>query len=164
MWVVLAFTIGRNVPQIAAILLVAYPAWDALANLLDARRNGGLYRNKTQALNFVVSILTTIAVALALGRGMNAVLGVYGVWAFLAGLLQLATGVRRWKIYGAQWVMILSGGQSALVSIHFVKRALGEQVPDIGGVAPYAALGAFYFLLSALWLTVAAYRRRKGDE
>lgn len=33
-------------------------------------------------------------------------------------------------------------------------------MPGIADVAPYAAFGAFYFLVSAIWLTVADARRR----
>lgn len=153
-WVAAAFTIGRDMPPVAAALLVAYPAWDALANAVDAQRNGGLSRNPSQTLNLIVSALTALAVAVALGIGMNAVLVVFGVWATLAGLFQLATGVRRWKS-GAQWAMILSGAQSALVGFFFVKQASAPAVPGIADIAPYAAFGAFYFAVSAIWLTVS---------
>ncbi len=40
-WVAAAFTVGQHSWVIAAILLVAYPAWDALANVVDASRSGG---------------------------------------------------------------------------------------------------------------------------
>src|SRR5450432_865367 len=113
-WVALAFTAARDTPELAAVMLVAYPAWDALANLVDAQRNGGLLRNSSQLLNFIVSVLTSIAVAIALTKSMNGVLAVFGVWAVLSGALQLTTGVRRWNSFGAQWAMILSGAQSAL--------------------------------------------------
>jgi uncharacterized membrane protein HdeD (DUF308 family) len=159
-WVTLASTVGRSAPQLAAALLIAYPAWDALANAIDARRNGGLARNKSQAINLIVSTFTAFAVAIALGSGMNTVLCVFGAWAVLAGILQLATGVRRWKSNGAQWAMILSGAQSAVVGGVFIKQAIGPTVPNITAIAPYAAFGAFYFLVSAIWLTVAAYRSR----
>lgn len=58
--------------------------------------------------------------------------------------------------------MILSGAQSALAGAFFVKQATAATVPGIAVVAPYAAFGAFYFLLSALWLTVSDMRRRKA--
>ncbi|WP_342249837.1 DUF308 domain-containing protein [Sphingomonas sp. OTU376] len=151
-WVAAAFTIGKNAPVIGAGLLVVYPAWDAVANLVDATRNGGLGRNLTQAFNMAVSFLTTLAVAAMLGN-MHAVLAIFGIWALLAGLLQLATGIRRWKTYGAQWVMVLSGAQSALAGIFFFQRAQGSATPGITDIAPYAAFGAFYFLVSALWLS-----------
>ncbi|MET2832089.1 DUF308 domain-containing protein [Mesorhizobium shangrilense] len=158
-WVILAFTVAKAMPALAAVMLVAYPAWDALANFTDGQRTGGLNRNKTQLLNFVISIITTVAVAIALGKSMNAVLAVFGVWAVLSGVFQLATAIRRWKS-GAQWAMVLSGAQSALAGIFFVKMAGSLTTIDITNVAPYAAFGAFYFLVSAVWLTVSDARRK----
>jgi hypothetical protein len=161
-WVATAFTLGKTMPAVGAGLLVLYPAWDAAANFLDAQRNGGLKRNPAQALNALVSGATTVAVAVALGTGLNAVLGVFGVWATLAGVFQLATGVRRWSRHGAQWAMILSGAQSALAGAFFVKQAAAPTVPGITDIAPYAAFGAFYFLLSAVLLAVSDARGRKS--
>lgn len=157
-WVALAFTVARTMPPIAAVLLVAYPAWDALANFIDADKSGGLARNKSQMLNVIVSLITAIAIVVALGKGMNAVLAIFGVWASLAGLFQLVTGVRRWKA-GAQWAMILSGAQSALAGGFMIVLASGTKPVGITDIAPYAAFGAFYFLISAIWLTVSDARR-----
>jgi len=157
-WVALAFTVARTMPPISAVLLVAYPAWDALANFIDADKSGGLARNKSQMLNVIVSLITAIAIVVALGKGMNAVLAVFGVWASLAGLFQLVTGVRRWKA-GAQWAMILSGAQSALAGGFMIVLASGTKPVGITDIAPYAAFGAFYFLISAIWLTVGDARR-----
>ncbi|KUM24504.1 hypothetical protein AU467_29945 [Mesorhizobium loti] len=175
-WVAVAVTVAKTGSPLAAVMLVAYPAWDALANYLDARRSGRLGRNKSQLLNFVVSIIATIAVAITLGRSMNAVLAVaitlgrsmnavlavYGVWAVVSGALQLLTAVRRWKISGAQWSMILSGAQSALAGLFFVKMAAGTEAIGIVNVAPYAAFGAFYFLVSAVWLSVDGALRKSS--
>jgi uncharacterized membrane protein HdeD (DUF308 family) len=159
-WVALAFTVARSVPPLAAAMLVAYPAWDALANYLDASRSGGLGKNKSQMLNVIVSVVTAIAVALMLGRGMHAVLQIFGVWAALSGLFQLVTGVGRWKSYGAQWAMILSGAQSGLAAAHMLNKAAGTAPVSIADIAPYAAFGAFYFLVSAVSLTISDARRR----
>jgi len=161
-WVALAVTIARNAPLLAGALLVAYPAWDAVANYIDAKKNGGLKANPSQTLNLVVSALTTVSVPIALGVSMNAVLAVFGVWAILSGLFQLITAVRRWKSYGAQWAMILSGAQSALAGTFFFKQAAGSAIPDITAIAPYAAFGAFYFLVSAIWLAVKDARSRSA--
>lgn len=157
-WITAAVLFSAQ-PGLAALLLVIYPAWDAAANLVDARVNGGLATNPSQALNVVVSLVTTAAVLIAVSYSTYAVLAVFGVWAILSGLLQLYTGVRRWRQYGAQWVMILSGAQSALAGGFMISRSVGPAVPTILDIAPYAGFGAFYFLLSAIWLTVAAYRR-----
>lgn len=156
-WVAAAFTLGRASPLAAAALLIAYPAWDALANIIDLTRNGGAARNRPQAFNAVVSGITAITVAAVIGN-MNAVLGVFGGWAILAGLLQLLAGVQRWRAVGAQWAMVLSGAQSALAGSFFISRALGTAVPSIADIAPYAGFGAFYFAVSACWLL---FRRGK---
>jgi hypothetical protein len=155
-WVALAFSVGQRLPTDAAVLLILYPAWDALANYIDASRSGGIAENRTQMINVVISIATAIAVVAALQ--LNWVLGVFGVWAILSGLLQLATAVRRWKRMGAQWAMILSGGQSALAGAFFVVQAHTPLLQATGRVAGYAAVGAVYFLVSALWLSVGQMR------
>ncbi len=158
-WFAAAFTVGKTSPSIAAVLLVAYPAWDALGNFIDAQRSGGLTLNRSQAINVAISTLAAIAVAAALTQGLHAVMAVFGAWAIIAGLLQLATGVRRWKI-GAQWAMILAGAQSALVGAFFIKQATAATTIAISDIAPYAAFGALYFFVSAVWLTVAQTHRR----
>ena len=156
-WVAAAFTLAKGMPKLAVVMLIAYPLWDALANVIDARSNGGFASNRTQTINVGVSILAAVGVAVGATVGMNAMLAVFGAWALLAGLMQLATGVRRWKRYGAQWAMILSGAQSVLAGVFMAKIATGAPVIDtLTRVAPYAAFGAFYFLVSALWLTVRA--------
>ena len=145
---------------LVSVLLIIYPAWDAVANLVDARANGGLKANPAQSLNVAVSTITTLAVIIAVLNSTYAVLAVFGVWAILSGLLQLYTGVRRWRSYGAQWAMILSGAQSALAGGFMIGKSLGSMPPSILDIAPYAAFGAFYFLVSAIWLTVSAYRQK----
>jgi hypothetical protein len=159
-WVAAAVAIGRSNGAVAAVLLVSYPAWDALANWFDAQGSGGLRANPSQSLNIAVSLVAAVAVAGALASGMNAVLAVFGVWATVAGLAQLVTGLRRWRAYGAQWAMILSGAQSMAAGVFFVMQSGGAKVPGIVDVAPYAAFGAFYFLVSAAWLTFAGRRQR----
>jgi len=157
-WVALAFSLGLGNPAIAAALLLIYPAWDAVANVVDAQRTGGLARNRTQFVNAVVSAVTTIAVGVALTRGIVAVVVVYGVWAVLSGVLQLVAAIRRWST-GGQWAMALSGVQSALAGAFFVFSAGTMAEPGIGLIAGYAAFGALYFLVSAIWLTMKGLRR-----
>lgn len=143
----------------AAALLLAYPLWDAVANLVDCRRSGGLAANPTQALNVVVSLAVAVALAVTLNE-MHRVLAVFGAWAILSGVLQLATGLRRWKAYGAQWTMILSGAQSALAGAVFIFQAGASAEPTVATVAGYAGFGAFYFLLSGVMLGIRARRAK----
>lgn len=160
-WVAAALGVGLHDPTIAGLLLLAYPAWDALANGIDGARSGGLARNRTQQVNVVASVAAAVGVAFASSAGMGAVIGVIGLWAVASGLLQLGTAVRRWKTHGAQWVMILSGAQSALAGGLFVAQSRMPTPPTIANIAGYAGVGALYFLISGIWLTVAQARRAR---
>lgn len=160
-WLGAAATVAAHSAGIAALLLVCYPLWDALANLIDARRSGGLAGNRAQAFNVVVSLAVAAGVYLALPN-MNHVLAVFGSWAILSGLLQLGAALRRRKQYGAQWAMMLSGAQSALAGAVFVFQAQAPAVPSIATVAGYAGFGGFYFLVSALSLSITAWRRKSA--
>jgi uncharacterized membrane protein HdeD (DUF308 family) len=160
-WVIAALTIGQHSASASAALLICYPAWDALCNFVDSKRSGGLATNRTQLLNFIASLAVALALAVAL-PDMNKVLGIFGAWAIMSGLLQLGTGLRRWKAYGAQWAMILSGAQSALAGGFFIHQAGMPAAPTIATVAGYAGFGAFYFLVSALSLCVVAWRRQRA--
>lgn len=156
-WVALAFLSKTAPAAVVGVLLVAYPAWDAFANVLDARRSGGLQANPGQRFNAITSGLT--AVCMAIGFGLYGNMGgvlVFGVWALLAGLFQLTVGIQRRKL-GGQAFMIISGAQSALAGVIFSIQAF-KTAPDIAGLAPYAAFGGLYFLLSALWLTFRKQR------
>jgi hypothetical protein len=159
LWVALAFTVGKADPAIGIALAILYPAWDAVANGYDARRSGGFGATPTQSTNLVISTVVTLAVAAAATRGFHAVMMVIGAWATLAGLLQLATAIRRWGRVSAQWPMILSGAQSGLAGVFFVKQALDpSRILSVADIAPYAAFGAIYFAISAAALALS--RRR----
>ncbi|WP_409560842.1 DUF308 domain-containing protein [Hyphomicrobium sp. MC8b] len=160
LWVALALTAGQQEGAIAAALLIIYPAWDALANYVDAARSGGLGQNRTQAINVFVSVATAAAVVVSLQSGMSEVLGAFGVWAILAGLLQLGTALGRWKTYGAQWAMVLSGAQSAVAGGLFISRSTMATPHSISDIAGYAGVGALYFLISAGWLAVRDWRNK----
>ncbi|WP_267396610.1 MULTISPECIES: DUF308 domain-containing protein [unclassified Sphingomonas] len=160
-WVILAVTADRSPSPIAVALIIAYPLWDCIANYVDASRTGGLRANPTQLLNTVVSGAVTLAVILAVPHGFHPVVAVIGVWATLAGVLQLATAIRRWRTADAQWPMILSGAQSGLAGVFMVRRAADASLTlSVAAIAPYAAFGALYFAISAVVLAVR--RRRSG--
>jgi uncharacterized membrane protein HdeD (DUF308 family) len=165
LWVAAALTVGQQSFAVAAALLIIYPAWDAGANVVEAARSGGFAVNRSQVINVTASSVMTVAVSVALTMSMNWVLGAFGLWAIFSGLLQLGTAIRRWKTSGGQWAMILSGGQSAVAGALFIFQAQMPQEPSISTVAGYAGVGAFYFLVSAIWLSVALSRRNlRGAE
>lgn len=43
-----------------------------------------------------------------------------------------------------------------------ISQSIGNVAPTILDVAPYAGFGAFYFLLSAIWLVAAGYRHARA--
>jgi len=153
LWIAAAVVFAPPASPLAAVLLVIYPAWDALANYIDANQSGGLGKNRMQTINIFVSLLTTLLVILTVTKSMNAVIAVFGGWAILSGVLQLGTAVQRWKNSSAQWSMALSGAQSSLAGAFFIFQAQMPVPPSIVNIAGYAAFGAFYFLISALSLT-----------
>lgn len=157
-WVALAFATARQSAVATAALLIVYPAWDALANLLDARMAGGTKANPTQMLNTWISTIVAVAVTGSLVLGHQIVLVIFGIWAIASGLLQLATAIRRRKSDRGQWAMMLSGAQSALAGGFFIaQQGTGTSVVQtLGG---YAAVGAVYFLISGLVILF-----RKPDE
>tara|TARA_B100000678_G_C18131211_1_gene470775 strand:+ start:21 stop:596 length:576 start_codon:yes stop_codon:yes gene_type:complete len=159
-WAAVAFTLGCQSSILAMTLLVVYPAWDAVANVIDAERSDGWGKNRVQATNVFISVLATIAVVVALQMSNNSVLAVFGAWAILSGLLQLGSAVGRWKRFEAPWAMImmLSGAQSAWAGVFFIWLARSPEPPLITNVAGYAALGAIYFLISAIWMCVSDLR------
>ncbi|OOQ56677.1 hypothetical protein [Mucilaginibacter pedocola] len=149
-WVILVSVFSKTSPTTAAILLVIYPAWDVVGTLLDIRANPE--GNKTpQYVNAAISSVTTVAVGIALQLGVPQALIVFGVWAIGTGLIQLILGLKRRKLLGGQWPMIISGGQSMLGGTSFIVFA-HDPTKGIGSLAGYAAFGAFYYLLAAFRL------------
>jgi hypothetical protein len=150
LWVALAFTVGKAHPPVGVVLIVASPLWDCVGNYIDAARSGGLRANPSQRLNVFVSAIVAVSIAIAVSYDFHAALGVYGIWAGLSGVLQLATGVRRWRGVSAQWPQILSGAQSSFAAVHFLLKAINPSaIVSIADVAPYVAFGGFYFAISA---------------
>lgn len=104
-------------------------------------------------MNIGLSVLTAVALAVALTSGIPAVLRVWGVWAVTAGIAQLAVGLVRRRM-GGQWPMIVSGAISTLAGASFFLQA-GKDGATLTNLAGYAFLGGVFFLISALRLKSA---------
>jgi uncharacterized membrane protein HdeD (DUF308 family) len=150
-WILLVVALASKNASAAAILFIIYPAWDVIATFFDIRSNPPAANKIPQYVNIAVGITTTIAVSVALQKGIAEALIVFSAWAILTGLIQLILGFRRRKQLDGQWPMIVSGGQSMLagVSIFLKAHTPGTGVNTLAG---YAAFGAFYFLLAAFRL------------
>jgi len=150
-WVILVALLAKTSATLASILLIIYPAWDVIGTFLDIRANHKATSKTPQYVNAVISSITTVAVGLALQKGVPEALMVFGAWAIGTGLIQLILGLRRRKLLGGQWPMIISGGQSMLGGTSFILLA-HDPTKGISSLAGYAAFGAFYYLLAAFRL------------
>lgn len=154
-WVLLVSVFAEKSRGFAHILLIIYPVWDVAGTILDIRANRNGASRIPQYVNAVISVVTALAVGIALRTGIPEALMVFGTWAILTGLIQLVLGLRRRKLLGGQWPMIISGGQSAIGGVSFIVLA-HDPAMGIASLAGYAAFGAFYYLLAAFRLSRTA--------
>ncbi|MBP2471970.1 uncharacterized membrane protein HdeD (DUF308 family) [Crossiella equi] len=149
-WAGLVFATASALTTPVLVLLVLYPVFDVAAAVVDTRSAGpakpvlGLY------VNMATSLLAAAGLVVAAATGIPGVLRVWGAWAIVSGLIQLAVGVVR-RALGGQWPMIVSGALSTVAGASFFVQA-GAPEPSLGAVAGYATLGGIFFLLSALRL------------
>ncbi len=162
LWFILVAALAKKNACFADALLIIYPAWDAIAIYFDTRAHPITTSRTPQYVNAAISGITTVAVILALKKGVAEALMVFGAWAILAGFMQLILGLRRRKTLGGQWPMIVSGGQSMIAGTAFIVLAHSPSM-GIDSLAGYAAFGGLYFLLSAIRLFKANKSRRTND-
>jgi uncharacterized membrane protein HdeD (DUF308 family) len=163
-WVVLVFTlatsvtVGAGTTVAASVLLVVYPLWDVVATVVDIRTNRSIARTLLpQYLNIAFGVAATIAMIISLTAGLTPAIIVFGIWATLTGAVQLFLAIRRRRALSGQWPMIISGGLSFLAGFSFI---LTSGTPSTGLITlgGYSAFGAFWYLVGAIWLSVARTR------
>ena len=151
LWIILVVTLAKTNSTIATILFIIYPAWDVVATFFDIKANPSTANKMPQFINAGISVITTIAVIIALQSGIPAALMVFGAWAILTGLIQLILGLNRRKHFEGQWPMIISGAQSMLAG-GFIIATAHKASEGVVSLAGYSAFGAFYFALAAFRL------------
>ena len=152
-WAAAVLSTAQTQPQVASILLIAYPLWDVACTLYDlvASRPTGSART-SQVINALLGSAAALGIALTVFRKPVYSIAIFGAWALGAGLLQLVAGLVRRKQFGGQWAMILSGAQSTAAGIAFGLGGLSGKLhtKDMGG---YAVFGAIYFLIGGILLS-----------
>jgi hypothetical protein len=150
-WAVALVVSGGELGGATTALLIAYPAIDVVASLVDARDN----RVAVQWFNAALSTAAVAGLAIAsTGDAMN-VLRVFGAWALISGLVQLGVGLRRRARLAGQIPMLLSGAISAVAGAGFIAMGMADN-PKVTNIAGYAVAGAVFYLISA-----RALRRRE---
>ncbi|MGK5683668.1 hypothetical protein [Actinoplanes sp. URMC 104] len=149
-WAAVTFAVADDLSPLAVTLLVIYPLVDVAAAIVDARASRATGSPALLYVNVAVSLLAAVGLAFAGASGVPATLRVWGAWAVVAGLVQLAVGLTRRKM-GGQWPMIISGGLSVLAGGSFVAAASAAD-PALTNAIGYAIPGAVFFLIAALRL------------
>jgi len=149
-WALVMFTTAQRLGPLAVTLLVLYPLFDVAAAVVDARASRATGSPTLLYLNVAISLFAAVGLGFAGASGIPAVLRVWGVWAVVAGLIQLIVGVTR-RTMGGQWPMIVSGGISVLAGGSFIAGASADN-PVLTNAIGYAIPGAVFFLVSAIRL------------
>lgn len=152
-WAGLVFATATMAGPVLTALLVVYPLFDAGAVLWQLRANPDSQRSKAaEWINVVVSVIVAIALGVTSTISIAAALAVWGAWAIGAGIPQLIAAIRN-RRSGGQVPQMLSGGISVFAGSGFLFQGL-QGADNIAGVAGYATLGAIFFLVSAIRLSM----------
>jgi uncharacterized membrane protein HdeD (DUF308 family) len=148
-WAVVFAVTAGDLTTGVGILVVLYALIDAVASVIDARGQQGSARQLLQ-LNAVVSVVAAVALGIAAAGDKGDVLAVFGAWALLTGVAQIVVAVRRRKILGRQWPLLLAGAGSTFFGVAFLIMS-GASDPKLEMIAVYAAGGGIEFVIQA-WL------------
>lgn len=140
-------------------LLILYPLFDAGAVLWQLRADPDTQRSKAaEWTGVVVSVAVAVALGIASSIAIPAALAVWGAWAIVSGVPQLIAAIRN-RRSGGQVAQMLSGGISVFAGAGFLLQGL-QGGGMIAGAAGYATLGAVFFLVSAVRLSIVLKSRR----
>ena len=156
-----ASLVSTDKPTVAAaVLLVVYPLWDAVATLAERRMAGATgSADRVGTINMALGLAATAGMIIAVFSTVGTALLVFGVWALLSGAIQLVVAIRRRRTVGAQWPMVISGGLSVLAGASFAAMS-SSATSTLSTLAGYSAFGAFWYLVSAITLSIRS--RREG--
>lgn len=152
LWAAAIIALAAKNPTVGATLLILYPLWDVACTFYDLKTSTGSSSATAQYANAAAGIVAAIGIGLTGYSHPSYAVAVFGGWALLAGLLQLAVGILRRQNLGGQWAMILSGVQSTAAGVAFTLGGLSGKfhIKDLGG---YAMFGAVYFLVGGILLS-----------
>src|SRR5882762_11042620 len=129
LWAGIVIATAATNPALAAGLLILYPLWDVACTVYDLRSSTRSSSGPptAQYVNAALGTLAAIGISLTAFKSPQQAVVIFGAWAFVAGLAQLAVGISRRKQMGGQWAMILSGLQSAAAGVAFILGGLHDK-------------------------------------
>jgi uncharacterized membrane protein HdeD (DUF308 family) len=146
---------GNTPGALAGILLVCYPASDAVATVFDLRANRRASPRWLQQVNVMAGVAGAGGILIALLAGLGAAITVFGIWAVASGIIMTLLALRRRRVLGGQWLMIISGAGSVFAGITFIGWT-GTLATGLAVLAQYSAGGAIWYLLAGFWLLRSA--------
>lgn len=157
-----ASLVSTDKPTVAAaVLLVVYPLWDAIATLVERRMAGTTgSSDRVGTVNMALGLAAAAGMIIAVFSTIGTALLVFGIWALLSGAIQLVVAIRRRRTLGAQWPMLISGGLSVLAGANFAAMS-ASATSSLSTIAGYSAFGAFWFLVSAIALSIRSRRETR---
>jgi uncharacterized membrane protein HdeD (DUF308 family) len=148
-WAVVFAVTADDLTTGVGVLIVLYALIDAVASQIDARGQQGSARRLLE-LNALVSVVAAVGLGIAAAGDKGDVLAVFGAWALLTGVAQIAVAVRRRRMLGRQWPLLLAGGGSTFFGVAFLIMS-GAADTKLEMIAVYAAGGGVEFVIQA-WL------------
>jgi uncharacterized membrane protein HdeD (DUF308 family) len=156
-WAIALFATATHASPLLTVLLIVYPLVDAVSVIVQIRSEGPKQSPRVaEGINVALSVLAAIGLGIASSFSISAALVVWGIWAIVAGILQLVTAVLRLRT-GGQVPLIVSGAISVLAGFGFLFQGIGG-ASSATGPAGYAVLGGIFFLISAIRLSIILRR------
>lgn len=155
---------GATIGLLAGVFLIAYPASDAVASLVELRTSTTARSRWPHYLNMTAGFVATAGIAASVLSDLATAINVFGGWAVASGTIQLYLAVRRLqdKVRG-QWPMIISGAGSVVAGITFIGW-LGSSHDALAAVAQYSAGGAVWYVLTAAWLMLVPWIAKRSGQ
>ena len=154
-WVVLVSALapstrGEGAGLLIGLLLVGYPATDAIASIFEIRADRSM-TPAWQYVNLIAGGLTAIAVGATAFSSVPSAISIFGLWAIISGVIQTAVAlIRRLRMRG-QWPLVVSGIGSVAGGLGYIRWS-GSAVDGLNALAIYTEGGAFFYLLTVAWL------------
>jgi uncharacterized membrane protein HdeD (DUF308 family) len=156
-WAIVLIVSTTTINPLLTVLLVLYPLVDAAAVFWQLRSEGRAQASRVpEWFNVVLSVVAAIALGWAATVSLSAALAVWGAWAIVSGIVQLLAAILRRKT-GGQVPLIISGAISIFAGSSFL--VMSAHTTSVVGIGGYAILGAIFFLIAAIRLTVLLRRK-----
>jgi len=154
--------LALSMPGITILVLVVlfgvYALIDGAANLIAAFRTG-IRSHWPLLLEGIVGILAGLLTLV--WPNITAVVLSYliGFWAIVTGIFEIVAAIRLWRVFGHEWILLLSGVISLIFGFFVLTVPLAGALAIVIWVAVYALV--FGMLMISFGLRLRHFKRRR---